>query len=55
MDFSHANCVQAMVLTRGGTGSGVPEATPAGFCFFLSDPDPDAESKIWEKTDTVPE
>jgi len=29
--------------TRGGTGSGVPESTPAGFCVFLSDP----ESKIW--------
>ena len=37
--------------TRGGTGSGVPESTPAGFCVFLSDPDPGPESKIWEKTD----
>jgi len=27
--------------TRGGTGSGVPESTPEGFCVFLSDPNPD--------------
>jgi len=26
---------------RGGTGSGLPESTPEGFCVFLSDPDPD--------------
>jgi len=35
--------------TRGGTWSGVPESIPAGFCVFLSDPDP--ESKISEKPD----
>jgi len=35
---------------RGGSGSGVPEWTPAGFCVFPSDPDP--ESKIWEKPDS---
>jgi len=28
---------------------GVPESTPAGFCVFLSDPDP--ESKMCEETD----
>jgi len=28
------------MLTRGGTSSGVSESTPAGFCVFLSDPDP---------------
>jgi len=32
----------------GGTGFWVPESTPAGFCIFLSDPDPDPESKICE-------
>jgi len=37
--------------TRGGTESGVPESTPAGFCVFLWDPDPDLESKICEKPD----
>ena len=36
---------------RGGTGSGLPESTPAGFCVFLSDP----ESKIREKPDADPE
>jgi len=35
---------------RGGTGSGLPESTPAGFCVFLSDP----ESKICEKPDPDP-
>jgi len=40
---------------RGGTGSGVPESTSAGFCVFLSDPDTDLESKICEKTDPDPE
>jgi len=34
---------------RGGSGSGLPESTPARFCVFLSDPDP--ESKICEKPD----
>jgi len=34
---------------RGGTGSGLPESTQAGFCVFLSEPDPDPESKICEK------
>jgi len=38
---------------RGGTGSGVPESTPAGFCVFLSDPD--KESKIFEKNGPGPE
>jgi len=37
------------VTPAGGHGSGVPESTPEGFCIFLSDPDPDPESKIWEK------
>ena len=32
---------------RGGTGSGLLESTPAGFCVFLSGP----ESKICKKTD----
>jgi len=36
---------------RGGTGSGLPESTPAGFCVFLSDPDADPESKICGKPD----
>ena len=40
---------------RGGTGSGVPDSTPAGFCVFLSDPDPDPVSKICEKPDPDPE
>jgi len=31
----------------------VPESTPAGFCVFLSDPDP--ESKICDKRDPDPE
>ena len=36
---------------RGGTGSGVPESTPAGFCVFLSDPDPEpASSEISDFT-----
>jgi len=39
------------VSSRGGTGSGVPESTPAEFCVFLSDADPDPQSKIWEKPD----
>jgi len=33
----------------------VPESIPTGSCIFLSDPDPDAESKICEKTDRDPE
>ena len=36
---------------RGGHGSEVPESTPAGFCAFLSDPDPDQESMFCEKPD----
>jgi len=36
---------------RGGTGSGLSESTPAGFCVVLSDPDLDLESKIYEKLD----
>ena len=40
--------------SRGGTGSGAPESTPTGFCVFLSDPDPDPESKICEKLDPDP-
>jgi len=39
------------IQTGGGTGSGVPESTPAGFCVFLSDPEP----KIREKPDRDPE
>jgi len=38
-----------LLSTRGGTGSGLPVLTPAGFCVFPSDPVP--ESKICEKTD----
>jgi len=37
--------------SRGGRGSGVPESTLTGFCVFLSDLDPDPESKFCEKTD----
>jgi len=37
--------------SRGGTGSGVPDSTPAGFCVFLSDQDPGPESNICEKPD----
>ena len=41
----------------------MPESTPAGFCVFLSDPDPgskicekpDPESKVCEKAETDPE
>ena len=40
---------------RGGAGSGLPESTPAGFCVFLSDPDPDPESIIFGKPDPNPE
>jgi len=40
-------------FARSGHGSGVPESTAAGFCVFLSDPDP--ESKICEKPDPDPE
>jgi len=43
------------VTSRGGTGSGLPESTPAGFCVFLLDPNPDPESKICEKPDPEPE
>jgi len=43
------------IHNKGGSGSGVPESTPVGFCVFLSDPDPDPESKIWEKADPDPE
>jgi len=39
------------IPVKGGTGSGVPESNPAGFCVFLSDP----ESNIWEKPDPDPE
>jgi len=41
------------ISIRGGTGSELPESTPAGFCVFLSDPDPGPESKICEKPDPV--
>jgi len=41
------------MCAKDGHGSGVPEPNPAGFCVFLSDPDP--ESKICEKTDPDPE
>ena len=37
------------VSCRDGTGSGLPESTPARFCVFLSGPD--SESKICEKPD----
>jgi len=45
------NQFKILVCTRGGTGSGVLESTPAGFCVFLSEP----ESKICEKPDLDPE
>jgi len=38
---------------RGGTGSGVLESTPAGFCVFLSQPDLDPESKNGEKPESL--
>ena len=31
-----------LLFCRGGTGSGVQELTPARFCIFLSDPDPES-------------
>ena len=37
--------------TRGGTGSGMSEWTPAVFCVFLLDLDLNLESKICEKMD----
>jgi len=40
-----------LVDTRGGTGFGVPESIPAGFCAFLSEPDSDPESNVCEKPD----
>ena len=40
---------------RGGPGPGVRESTTGGFWIFLSEPDPEPESKIWEKTDPGPE
>jgi len=40
-----------VVTSRGGHGSRVPESILAGFCVFLSDPDPDPRSKICEKPD----
>jgi len=42
------------VACRGGTGTGLPESTPVGFCVLFSDPDPDLEAKIWEKPDPDP-
>ena len=33
----------------------MPESTPVGFCFFLLYPDPDPESKIFEKPNPDPE
>jgi len=47
-------CANA-AYTRDGTGFGSPESTPAGFCVFLPDTDPEPESKIWEKLDPAPE
>jgi len=41
--------------TRGGHGSLVPELTPARFCVFHTDPYPDQESKMFEKSDPEPE
>ena len=38
-----------VVSTRGGTESGLPVSTPAGFCVFLSDPDPGPDLKILEQ------
>jgi len=39
--------MEAQTHVRGGTGSGLSESNPAGFCVFLSD----SESKICEKPD----
>jgi len=47
------NTAAPLVWLRGGTGSGLPESTPVGFCAFLSDPGP--VSKICEKPDPDPE
>jgi len=46
-----------LVVTRGGIGFGVPESIPAGFCAFLSEPDPnpDPELNVCEKPDPDPE
>ena len=44
-----------LVSTRGETESGLPESTPAGFCVFLSDPDPYTKVKILGKTGPRPE
>jgi len=30
--------ISISIQSRGGHRSGVPESTPEGFCFFLSDP-----------------
>ena len=39
-------------MNRGGTGFGVPESTPAGFCIFLSEPDPEYRSQKFVKKRT---
>jgi len=49
------NCSNSTVGPRGGHGSGGPESTPAGLCIFLSDPDPELESKFCAKPDPDPE
>jgi len=46
-DFSARLAVIRRPHSRGGTVSGMPESTPAGFCVFLADP----ESKSCEKPD----
>jgi len=35
------------IIARGGTGSGIPELTPAEFCIFHSDLDP---ARIWTRS-----
>ena len=44
----------SLLCIRGGTGSGKPESTPAEFCVFVSDPDPDPGQKF-EKNGPGPE
>jgi len=47
--------VSGLASSRSGTGSRVPESTPAGFRVFRSNPDPVPESKICEKPYPDPE
>ena len=49
------NVLLYWISGRGGTGSGLPESTPAGLYVFLSDLGPEPESKICEKPDPDPD